>query len=225
MMKIRFLFITFILFSNLLSAQYLTGKYQAEVKSRSFNDCKGDVTVEVHLEGSIVDSVKIIVFDHDIYHKIHGPLAIEAKKTIPGEVIAKQSITVDGITGATISSNSILLGIARAVEKGIKGNFKDGTFNGRALGRKDEHHSGIINISLVIMNSNISSIKIDSIDQITDHKRWGYYVERSIKEIPDSVISSQSLDVDAISGATNTSNAILLAVARALENALKNSQN
>jgi len=213
----RDIIITSMLVSNLLFAQYSPGKYNGSVDSRDFNDLSGKVSIQVFLSSSRIDSVELIEFDHDIYHKIHGPLAIEAKNFIPERVIDEQSINVDGITGATISSNSILLGVARAV----KGNFKDGTFSGSAIGRRDKHHSGIINIRVDILNNKISSIEIDSIDQVTDHKKWGYYIERAFREIPESVISRQSLDVDAISQATNTSNAILLAIARALENVLK----
>jgi fumarate reductase flavoprotein subunit len=73
---------------------------------------------------------------------------------------------------------------------------------------------------LEISNSKISNITIDSLNQVTDHTRWGYYVNKAIKDIPKSVISRQSIEIDAISGATNTSNAILLAIARAIEKAL-----
>ena len=140
--------IFFLLLSNLSVAQFIPGKYAGIVDSQDFNDLKGDVNIQVYLSGTRMDSLEIIEFDYDIYHKIHGPLAIEAKSSIPMRVIDEQSVDVDGITGATISSNSILLGIARAVEKGIKGNFKDGSFSGSAIGRRDKHHSGIINIRL-----------------------------------------------------------------------------
>ena len=221
MKQIRNILIFFLLLSNLSVAQYIPGKYIGTVDSRDFNDLNGKVSIQIYLSNTRVDSLELVEFDHDIYHKIHGPAAIKSKNTIPGEVITKQSIAVDGITGATISSNSILLGIARAVEKGFDGKLNDGIYTGTARGRKDAHHSGIIGIRLIIRNNKISNIEVDSVDQTTNHKRWGYYVEKAIKDIPNSVISSQSLKVDAISQATNTSNAILLAVARALEKALQ----
>jgi len=220
-MKLKRIITIIIFISNLSVAQFIPGTYNGSADSRDFNELQGNVNIRIHLTDTRIDTVKIIKFDHDIYHKIYGPLAIKAKKTIPREVITKQSVTVDGITGATVSSNSILLGIARAVEKGMKGKFIDGTFTGTAIGRKDAHHSGNIKIRIIIRDSRISSIEIDSLDQATSHIRWGYYVERAIKKIPESVINSQSLEIDAISQATNTSNAILLAIARALENALK----
>ena len=96
-----------------------------------------------------------IEYDHDIYHKIHGPLAIEAKNVIHLRVIDEQSVGVDGITGATISSNSILLSIARAVEEGFDGQFTDGVYSGYAIGRKDAHYAGIITVGVVILNNKI----------------------------------------------------------------------
>lgn len=210
-----------ILAANILYAQYNPGKYNGSVDSRDFNELKGAVSLQVVLSDMKIDSIKISGYDFDIYHKVHGPLALSAKKSIPRKVLSGQSIKVDGVSGATVSSNSILLAIARALEKGYGGKLADGTFRGAAAGRKDTSHSGTIIVSVQILDGSITGITIDSIDQVTDHVRWEHYVKKAIRVIPDSVIRSQSLNVDAVSQATNTSNAILLAIARALENAFR----
>ena len=222
-MKIFFYYILIIIsMSEGISAQYTPGIYEGSVDGQDFNELSGKVSLKVFLSPTQIDSISVMEFDNDIYHKVYGPPAIDAKKSIPQRVIARQSIDVDAVSGATISSNSILLSIARAIEKGTKVNFPDGIFSGSAQGRKDSSHSGIITVSVEIKSSRIENIRIESIDQVTDHKRWGYYVEKAIRVIPGSVVERQSVDVDAVSQATNTSNSILLAIAKALENALKN---
>ena len=48
---------------------------------------------------------------------------------------------------------------------------------------------------------------------------------KAIKKMPDAMIEAQSYDVDGISGATRTSDGIKDAVARALEDASKDTNN
>jgi uncharacterized protein with FMN-binding domain len=218
---VKYFPIIFFLITRVSLSQFTPGTYSGSSNSRDFNELKGTVKLKVYLSAARIDSIKVTEFDHDIYHKIYGPLALEAKNSLPEKVLARQSISVDGISGATISSNSILLGIARALEKGRRGVLKDGLYKGSTCGRKDAIHSGIINLRLEISSGKISGITIDSLDQVTDHKRWGYYVKKAIRDIPDAVMRRQSLEIDAVSQATNTSNAILLAIARALEKAQK----
>ncbi len=208
-----------------ISAQYNPGTYEGMVNGQDFNELSGIVSINVILSASHIDTITVTKFNQDIYHRVYGPPALDAKRSIPAIVLSRQSVDVDVVSGATLSSNSLLLSIARAIEKGVAGNFSDGKYSGSAQGRKDDGHSGIINVSLEISNNSITGIQIDTMDQITDHKRWGYYVKKAIKEIPDSVISRQSVEIDAVSQATNTSNALLLAIAKALEKAIKNDFN
>jgi uncharacterized protein with FMN-binding domain len=222
-MRFHFYFVLFVIFlSTDLSAQYIAGSYEGSADGQDFNELSGIVSLKVFLSPSHIDSILVIEFDQDIYHKVYGPPAIDAKTSIPQIVIARQSIDVDAVSGATISSNALLLSIARALEKGTEVKLLDGIYRGSAQGRKDSSHSGIITVSVEITNNRIANIRIDTIDQVTDHKRWGYYVEKAIKVIPETVIKRQSVDIDAVSQATNTSNSILLAISKALENALKN---
>ena len=120
MKQIRNILIFFLLLSNLSVAQYIPGKYIGTVDSRDFNDLNGKVSIQIYLSNTRVDSLELVEFDHDIYHKIHGPAAIKSKNTTPGEVITKQSISVDGITGATTSRKMFTKAIESALEGAIK---------------------------------------------------------------------------------------------------------
>lgn len=54
---------------------------------------------------------------------------------------------------------------------------------------------------------------------VTEHAETAGIADAPIEQIPSAIVSSQSLNVDTVSGATNTSNAILNAVAAALTEA------
>ncbi len=60
--------------------------------------------------------------------------------------------------------------------------------------------------------------RINKIDVVEHSETSGYYEEAFIK-IPDGIIKSQSIEVDAVSGATYTSNGLVEAVEDALEKA------
>lgn len=70
----------------------------------------GDVTVEVTLDGDKIAAVAVT--DHQETEGI-GTIAIDA---LPDAIVAAQSIAVDSVTGATITSDAILAAVASALE-------------------------------------------------------------------------------------------------------------
>lgn len=86
--------------------------------------------------------------------------------------------------------------------------LKDGTYEGSAEGFK-----GTITVSVVVKNGLVTEISI------LDEKDTPQYFERAKEMIP-SIIESQSLEVDAVTGATYSSKGILDAVYSALQNAV-----
>lgn len=85
-------------------------------------------------------------------------------------------------------------------------NLVDGTYEGKAQGMNGE-----IVVKVIVKNSKVSNIKIK------DHKESEGISDPAIEKIPEAIKEAQSTNVDAISNATITSNAIKQAV----ENALK----
>ncbi len=86
----------------------------------------------------------------------------------------------------------------------------DGTYTGVADGFGKN-----LTVSVTVENNRIDSIVV------TQHnERQARFYARPIAEIPEAIIDSQSLDVDAISGATFTSVGIINAVNDALSQAL-----
>lgn len=88
------------------------------------------------------------------------------------------------------------------------GNWKDGTYIETAKGKK-----GKFDVTVEIVDGKIDSIMIGNNNETPN--RGGV----AIKQLPDEIIKSQSIEVDGVSGATVTSNGIKDAVARCLERA------
>lgn len=89
----------------------------------------------------------------------------------------------------------------------IPNKLKDGIYQGKGQG-----YAGEIMVKVTVSNGKISDIKVVS------HSETPGYYENGAKVI-DKILSSQSTNVDTISGATYTSGAIKTAVANALKNA------
>ena len=87
--------------------------------------------------------------------------------------------------------------------------YKDGTYQGSGTGFR----GATTTVSVVVSGGKIDSISIDSSG---DDRR---FINRAYSTVSQEIISSQSAEVDAVSGATFSSNGIMQAVADALRNA------
>lgn len=85
--------------------------------------------------------------------------------------------------------------------------YTDGTYTGSAMGLNDN-----INVEVVISNGEISDIRVVS------HSDDEPYITDA-QGVIDKIIANQSTDVDAVSGATYSSEGIIGAVANALASA------
>lgn len=86
--------------------------------------------------------------------------------------------------------------------------IKDGTYSSTVKG-----HNGEITVEVVVKDFKIENVTVK------DHKETPVVSDLAISDIPKMIVESQSLNVDVVSGATVTSNAILMGVANALKDA------
>lgn len=86
--------------------------------------------------------------------------------------------------------------------------YKDGTYTAGASG-----YSPIMQVEVTLANDKITGIRI-----LQHNETPGFY-ERVFNTIPAAIISSQSANVDVVSGASLTSNAIITAIKNALAQA------
>ena len=91
-----------------------------------------------------------------------------------------------------------------AGDKGVA--YKAGTYKGTAKG-----NNGDITLEVTFSKNAIKSIKVVS------HKETPGLSDPAFAKIPDAIVKKQTLAVDAVSGATNTSRAILEAVEKAVK--------
>ena len=128
-------------------------------------------------------------------------------------ILEKQSPDVDTVSGATYSSRGIIDAVKNALTGETedaftigKGDFDiaDGTYTGSAQG-----YSGTVTVSVKVENRTITAIDIVSQSDTES------YFERA-KGVIRTILAGQTVNVDAVSGATFSSNGIINAVKNAL---------
>ena len=86
--------------------------------------------------------------------------------------------------------------------------YNDGTYTGTAAGR-----NGDVVVSVTVANGKIASV------DVVQHEETPGLCEGAIAEVPAAIVKKNSPKVDAVSGATLTSKAIMAATEAALANA------
>lgn len=90
----------------------------------------------------------------------------------------------------------------------VQGSYKDGVYTGTGKG-----NNGDITVEVTVEGGNIVSVAL------TEHGETEGIFEAAEKSVVENIIKTQSAEVDAVSGATNTSNGIMEAVKAALAEA------
>lgn len=94
--------------------------------------------------------------------------------------------------------------------------YTPGTYKGSAIGRADNEHDGLVEVEVTVSESKIENIKVVTYHQSVDHKKYGALVTEAQTKVPAQIIEKQSIETDAVTDATMATNAINLAVAKAL---------
>lgn len=182
---------------------YTAGTYTATVDGHN-----GPLTVEVTFTDAAIDSVAVTE------HAETAGIADSALANVPAAIVAGQTLNVDTISGATVTSKAIIAGVTACVEQAganpadlqtaaavVEKNLTAGTYTAAKHG----HHSDVT-VEVVLTADAIESVKV--VDS------WESYNigDLAIAEIPAAIVANQSIGVDAVTGATYTSRAILSAV-------------
>jgi len=166
----------------------------------------GDVNVTVTLEGDKITDVKAEGADET------AGIGSNAIEQLPAKIVEANSADIDGISGATVTSNAILTAVKAALAE-AKGeevaavSFTAGTYTGEAYG----------NISTIIVNVTVSETTIEAIEVTTQNETPGLY-DAALEGVVSQILEYQTLAVDTVTGATASSNGIIAAVTNALEN-------
>lgn len=176
----------------------------------------------------------------------------KAKGIIP-KMISGQTTNVDVASGATYSSNGIITAVRNALSKATvngssttkkskkkknkkkkdsksdsnsntvtKEGYEDGTYTGTAACKGEEFKEYSVTADVTIKDGKITAVSISSTAKGTNLKQ--FMSREEIKNLPSQIVSKNGTGgVDAVSGATYSSNAIFNAVNDALSKAKKNS--
>lgn len=197
--------------------------------SASAQGIGGDVTVTLTIEGDTL-----------VEASAEGPgetdgIGTRALETMPQEMLARNTVAVDGVSGATITSNAVLQAAADALAQSgatlteveaapVEQHMTPGTYYGEAYGKWAEGtiegerfgSPAVISptrVAVEVDESSILSVNVESCDDTPG------FIEPCIERIPAAVVAAQSVNVDCVTGATMTSQAILSGVEQALTQA------
>lgn len=147
----------------------------------------------------------------------------EAMKVLPGMFVEANSWEIDAIAQATGTSTSAMTAVRRALEKASgtgTGKYFDGTFFGRSPA--DDHGYGTALVT--IENDRIVAVELAEVMPDGTWKDFATYpwepTMQAKAELEAKIVETQSFTLDAVSGATHSSEKWM----KAVENALKSAE-
>ena len=180
----------------------------------------GPLEVEVTVEnGEITD---VTVLEHSETEDVSDPALDE----IPGAIVDENSTGVEVVSGATATSTAIkeavndALGGGSSDEDDTEANddkeedteeeivYQDGTYTGSAEG-----YGGPLEVEVTIEDGEIKEV------EVTEHDETEDVSDPALDELPGEIVDKNSADVEVVTGASATSEAIIDAVDDALEEA------
>ncbi len=193
------------------SSIYTPGVYEATAKGFG-----GDITVTMTFDEKSITQVDI---KGDQETDGVGSRAVES---LPAVILEKQSSEVDIVSGATNSSKAIIAAakdcIAQAMgistQTAAVAKMAPGTYTGEGTGFRV---SEPISVAVTVDEDKILEIKVDQ--ENTSETRG--ILQSVVDKLLPRILESQSVSVDAISGATASSSGVKQAVEAALVQALK----
>lgn len=189
-----------------LAQAYTPGTYTAEAQGFS-SAVKATVTVD---EAAITG----VTLDVSGETPAIGGAAGDA---LAAAVLEKQSAEIDAVAGATVTSGAAKAAVQKALDEAAGAAAWDGTYVPGTYTATAKGHNGEMTVEVTFTENAIADVKV------TAHKETlglGYGVSTAaIDAFPAKIVESQSLAIDAVTNATVTSNAVLMAVADAVAQA------
>lgn len=165
----------------------------------------GDVVLDV-----IINDGEIVAINIVEHNETEG-LGDEAMEETIGNIIDAQSVDVDTVTGATVSSEAVISGVVQALEDaGIE--LGGGAHEQQGVLGTGSGYGGDIVLDVVVENGEITEIFV------MEESETPGIGDTAIAEMIEKILDAQSTDVDVVSGATVSSNGTIEAVEDALEN-------
>ncbi|HBC32656.1 MAG TPA: hypothetical protein DC024_15595 [Clostridiales bacterium] len=160
----------------------------------------GDINVTVVINGEDIVSVEATGEDET---EGVGSIAIDE---LPALIAEKDTVEVEGVSGATYTSDGIKAAVRNALAKSNAAEGEELTLTATAEG-----FGGDVTVNVVVKGNDIVSVEATGDDETEG------IGSVAIAELPALIAEADSADIDGISGSTYTSDAIKAAVKKALE--------
>ena len=197
---------------SLVGCSSSSGKYTAGTYTGTSKGHSSDVTVTATFSSSEITKVELDVSGET--ESIGGVAADELVE----QIMEKQSSDIDGVSGATETSNAVKAALASTIkqatgsESSEKTALKDGTYTESA---ESFGVTGLMTGEVTIKDNKITDIKItEESDSAT-----GQWFEVAEEKLIPRIIDAQDIGVDSITGATTSSGAIKNIVSQAIDEA------
>ena len=198
--------VLFALPATSLAAAYTAGTYEAEAQGMM-----GPVKVTVTVSETEITDVAI-----DVSGETES-IAAPVPETLKAAILAAQSAEVDGVAGATVSSNAVKAAVQKALDEAAGAAAWDGSYTAGTYTAAAKGQNGDVAVEVVFSDNAIESVTV------TAHAETlglGYGVPNApIDTFPGLIVEKQSLAIDAVTNATVSGNAVIAAVADAVAQA------
>lgn len=191
-----------------------TAKYYAGLCAPAVHHTMGGVKINTNTEVLKEDGTAIsgLFAAGEVTGGVHGANRLGGNAVtdivvfgrIAGENAAKYVVANGGNTEATIKVEKE----TEAAKPEVDGGYKDGVYTGTGKG-----NGGDVTVEVTVEGGNIVKI------ELKDHKETPGIFEGAETGVSNQIIKTQSTDVESVSGATLTSEAIKTAVAEAIKDA------
>lgn len=200
--------------SDTAEAKYTPGTYKG-----TGSGFGGTLEVEVTVSETAIEDIKI-VSDSETAGRAETD---DAKELVIDDIITKGTTDVDSVTGATMTSDALKEAVAMAlalaegkeVEPAPSGEaepeaglFTAGTYEEVVSGRNSK-----MTVEVVLSEDKIEAVNVK------DHQETATVASVALERVPAAIVENQTTNVDTVTGATVTSNAIIYAVKQAVKEA------
>lgn len=168
---------------------FVDGTYTETVEGHN-----GPMTVEVVVEGNVITSV--VVLEHEETDGLADP----ALEDVPAAIIARNGTDVDVVSSATVTSEAVI----KAVDEAL---FAAATSYQVTV----QGHNGPMTVVAAVEDGTITNV------EVTEHEETDGLADPALADVPAAIVETNSTEVEVVSGATITSEAIIEAINLILE--------
>lgn len=206
---------------------YKPGTYTATAEGKH-----GEITLDVTFSADRIESIEVVS------HGETEDISYVPLNVLPKAIVESQSVAVDTVSGATLTSQAVINAISDAVQQAgakpkdlpdfdpsaVQQHMTPGTYTGEAYGKwkagsiEGERFGCPAIIEPVRVEVTVDETSITKAEVLACSDTPGFF-EPAIERMPRDIVEQQSLFVDTVTGATLTAAAVSAACAKALEQA------